>query len=147
MWGVLYRYERKFVGLKFKKPCLECGALSYEHRCPTHLAAYKARQAERYNQFDRKEKKKKLYSTDYRKKAKALRDTASHCYLCGERFTDRTQIQIDHVLPSMNESSPLAPTHARCNSQKSNNDYIPSQWPGGQAVAKIYLGNLERFNK
>jgi 5-methylcytosine-specific restriction endonuclease McrA len=147
MRQVLHRYERKSDCLKFKKPCLDCGALSYEHRCPTHLAQYKARQAERYKQFNRKEKKRNLYNNEYRKQAKALRDTATHCYLCGEMFTDRTQIQIDHVLPSLQSNSPLAPSHARCNSQKSDNDYNPNEWPRGEQVAKIYLGSIDRFRR
>ena len=147
LWGVLYRYERKFEGLKFKKPCLECGVLSYEHRCPTHLAAYRARSLERYNSINRKEKKRNLYNSDYQKQRKALKATATHCYLCGEPFTPNDKIEIDHVLPSMQNSSPLAPTHPTCNRQKSDNDYNPDDWVHGVAVAKIYLGNIERFRK
>ena len=133
--------------MKFKKPCLECGALSYEHRCPTHLAAYRARSLERLNTINRKEKKKNLYNSGYQKQAKHIRATATACYLCGDTFTPLDKIEIDHIFPSMKAASPLAPTHASCNRSKSNNDYHPDDYPNGTKVATLYLGNLDRFRK
>ena len=129
--------------MKFKKPCLECGALSYETRCPTHLAQYQARRSERFQSINRKEKKKFLYSADYQRRAKPIRETATHCYLCGQPFTDRSQIQIDHCFSSRADT-PLAPTHATCNREKSNNDYDPNQWPEGVEIAKKYFPNFFR---
>ena len=133
--------------MKFKKPCLDCGSLSYENRCPRHMEVYKARRAERYNTIERKEKKKNLYNTIYQKQARHLRDTATHCYLCGDTFAASEKIEIDHVLPSMKEASPLAPTHAVCNRAKSDNDYHPNDYPNGEKIAALYLGNLDRFRK
>ena len=150
--GFRILFNRKEREVKFKKPCLECGALSYETRCPTHLAQYQARRSERFQSISRKEKKKFLYSADYQRRAKPLRETATHCYLCGEPFTDRTQIQIDHCFPSMASThlatsyahESLAPSHATCNRAKSNRDYDPSEWPRGISVAKKYLPNFFR---
>ena len=133
--------------MKFKKPCLECGVLSYEHRCPTHLAAYRARSLNRYNSINRKEKKNNLYDANYQRQRKALRANATNCYLCGDPFTPNDKIEIDHVLPSMQSASPLAPTHRRCNSSKSNNDYNPDDYPNGIKIASLYLGNVDRFRK
>jgi len=144
---VLYRHEGKFESLKFKKPCLDCGALSYEHRCPTHLAQYRSRSIDRLNSINRKEKKRNLYNPAYQKQARAIRETATACYLCGDTFTANDKIEADHVYPSMKQASPLAPTHARCNSAKSDNDYHPNDYPNGTKVATLYLGNLDRFRK
>ena len=129
--------------MKFKKPCLECGSLSYENRCPRHLSQYNARRAERFNSINRKEKKRNLYNAEYQRQSKQLRETATNCYLCGEPFIDRTQIQIDHCFPSRPDT-PLAPTHATCNRAKSNRDYDPTHYPHGVEIAKKYFPNFFR---
>ena len=143
MREVLHRYEGKSYGLKFKKPCLDCGALSFENRCPTHMGAYQARRQERFNSINRREKKRNLYNSDYQRISKQLREAATHCYLCGEPFIDRTQIQIDHCFPSRPDT-PLAPTHATCNRAKSDRDYDPTQYPYGVEIAKKYFPNFFR---
>ena len=130
--------------MKFKKPCLDCGSLSFENRCPRHLSEYNARRAERFNLPSRKEKKRNLYNSDYIKRSKPIRETATNCYLCGEPFTDRKQIQIDHCYPSMPDT-PLAPAHASCNRNKSDKDYSPKDFPNGLTVARHYLGNLDKY--
>jgi hypothetical protein len=129
--------------VKFKKPCLDCGSLSYENRCPRHMSIYNARRAERFNSINRKEKKKNLYTPEYQRAAKQLRQSATNCYLCGEAFTDRTQIQIDHVFPSRADT-PLAPSHATCNRTKSDTPYDPLAWPNGVEIAKKYFPSFFR---
>lgn len=63
-------------------------------------------------------KKKTLYSSTYKRKAKQLRDQGGICYLCGQVVPPGTG-EADHVIPS-NPDSPLAITHRKCNLNKSN---------------------------
>lgn len=101
----------------FARPCLECGVLTRSgSRCDKHQAildakvsAYKASRT--------------LYSGDYRARAKAVRDSAVACWICGEVFTDRSQIQADHVNAG-DRNSPLLPAHARCNASRGNKPIV-----------------------
>jgi hypothetical protein len=63
-------------------------------------------------------KKKTLYSSAYKKKAKQLRDLGGICYLCGGIVPPGVG-EADHVIPSQPDS-PLAITHRKCNLSKSN---------------------------
>ena len=105
--------------MKFKKPCLICGALSYENRCPTHLAQYQARRAERYNTAERKEKKRILYGGDYKKRRQGAIQATSVCYLCKKIIEPTQAVDVDHVIAG-DPTSPLLPTHARCNRSRGN---------------------------
>ena len=97
----------------FAKPCLDCGQLTrIGNRCEKHQiiadANYQGAKAARAH-----------YKGNYKTRAKAVRDNAIVCWLCGELFTDRSQIQADHVEPS-NPDSILMPAHAICNAKRGN---------------------------
>lgn len=106
--------------MKFNQPCLDCGRLSPATRCPEHQRAYNQRQAERYETAERKEKKRNLYNSQYRKQAKLIKAIATHCHLCGKPFTPNDQIDADHLFPELGNLSPLAPAHASCNRSRGN---------------------------
>lgn len=101
---------------KFLKPCLDCHKLSYGNRCPEHQQRVDALAEARRASV------KKLtgqYSGDYKKRAKAVRDNAVTCHLCGEgaRWNDR--FEADHLIPG-DPDSPLAAAHGSCNRRRGN---------------------------
>ena len=99
--------------MPFAKPCLDCGELTRNgNRCPSHQgiinAKVNARKAERIH-----------YKGDYSARAKAVRDTATHCWLCGEPARVGDPWTADHVYPG-DPASPLMPAHKSCNSSRGN---------------------------
>jgi hypothetical protein len=97
----------------FSRPCLDCGLLTRTgSRCEKHQAIIEAK-------VNAKKALRTHYSGDYKTRAKAVRDSAVACWLCGEVFTDRTQIQADHV-EAGNPDSVLLPAHASCNARRGN---------------------------
>lgn len=99
--------------MPFARPCLECGVLSRNGtRCEKHQgiidAKTNARKAERIH-----------YKGDYRARAKAVRDSATHCWLCGETARPHDPWTADHVYPG-DPASPLMPAHKSCNSRRGN---------------------------
>jgi hypothetical protein len=103
-------------GHSFKKPCLKCGALirgaSYCGGC----APVKVDSPER------KAKKKALYGGDYRRRAQAVKNSATHCHICSKPFEWGDTIEADHLHAT--PDSPLLPAHRTCNRLKGNK---PSQ--------------------
>jgi len=75
---------------KFPKPCVECGVITRESRCPEHRLP------------DRRPSKVRRGSSQERAKMRlrALRRGKYRCSRCG--FTDKTgkELQVDHILPS-----------------------------------------------
>jgi len=103
---------------KFPKPCLTCGVLTKgESYCDTHLIPVKEREKQR--QAIRKGGRTLYNDTNYRKQRAWLKATATHCHLCKQAFTDRSQITADHLIPGQIDS-PLAAAHALCNSRRGN---------------------------
>ena len=97
----------------FSKPCLDCGELTrIGNRCEKHQAIIDSK-------INARKAQRTLYDADYKKQAKIIKEYATHCWLCGEAFTDRSEIQADHVLAGRRDSV-LAPAHARCNAQRGN---------------------------
>ena len=98
--------------MPFKKPCLDCGQLSFNTRCDLHQ-----KNVERLKDLRRAHKKQTLYNSDYRKAAKFVRDTAIICHICkdGDRANDPWQA--DHLIPS-DPNSPLAAAHRSCNAKR-----------------------------
>jgi len=98
--------------MAFKKPCLDCGQLSYESRCPDHQ-----KRLQQLRDIKRADKKKALYNTAYRKQAAIVRATALLCHICkdGARLNDPWQA--DH-LNAGDPSSPLAAAHRSCNAAR-----------------------------
>jgi hypothetical protein len=107
--------------MPFNKPCLVCGTLSREPRCPEHK--YK-KDPEKQKAKDadpiRKAKKRALYNNPlYRKQRAEMLATATHCHLCGKAFQYGDKIEADHLIPT-NPLSPLAPAHRLCNQRRGN---------------------------
>ena len=98
--------------MAFKKPCLDCGALSYNSRCEIHQ-----RRVEQLRDIRRAEKKKTLYNSDYRKRAAHVRATAITCHICGDGPRLDDPWQADH-LDAGNPDSPLAAAHRSCNAKR-----------------------------
>lgn len=95
---------------RFRKPCLDCGALtSGASRCDQCALVY-ARSVD----AKRDKSKRTLYGGDYAKRAKQIRDTATTCWICGGGPVVDDPWQADHVI-SDNPSSPLAASHRSCN--------------------------------
>ena len=93
---------------QFLRPCLDCGALYKGDRCPTH-AEIRKRQIEQ-----RRKPNRSHYKGDYAKRAKQVRDAATHCWVCGEEAREGDPFQADHVVPGHRDSQLLA-AHRSCN--------------------------------
>jgi hypothetical protein len=101
------------------RPCLDCGTLTATgSRCPTHTEA-RNRLKYRHETPARKEKKKLLYNKDYQKYAKAVREGAYQCHLCGGGVRAGDPFEADH-LDAGNPNSLLLPAHRTCNRRKGN---------------------------
>ena len=99
--------------MAFMKPCLDCGQLTRAgNRCEKHQAIVDSK-------VNARKAQRTLYDSDYKKQAKLIKEYATHCWLCGEAFTDRSQIQADDVLAGRKDSM-LMPAHARCNAVRGN---------------------------
>jgi hypothetical protein len=106
----------------FPKPCLKCKALfkARSEYCDACRLEKKPREkAPRIYSAERKARKAFLYGGGYPARARVVRETATHCHICKQAFTDRTLIQADHLIPG-NPESPLAPAHRTCNARKGN---------------------------
>ena len=100
--------------MPIKQPCLDCGVLTTATRCATcnepRTLAKAARRAQRKRETGQ-------YAGDYRARAKAVRDAAIACHLCGQPFKPGDRIHADHLEPG-NPASPLAAAHASCNQRR-----------------------------
>ena len=99
--------------LGVQRPCLDCGRLTPQgNRCePCRLENARRLDA------NRDQSKRQHYGGDYRKRAKAVRDAATHCWLCGETARSNDPWQADHVVAGAIDS-PLLPAHRSCNIRK-----------------------------
>jgi len=102
---------------QFMRPCVQCGKLSRNGtRCEVcdapRVAAEKARQANR-------KRHRPQYNSDYRKRAKAVREAAVTCHICGEGARPNDPWHADHLMPG-DINSPLAPAHKSCNESRGN---------------------------
>lgn len=100
--------------MPFRKPCLDCGALSYNSRCPVHEA-----RVMQLRDIKRAEKKKTLYNKSYKKAAAVVRATAIVCHICKDGARAHDPWQADH-LDAGNPNSPLAAAHRSCNASRGN---------------------------
>jgi hypothetical protein len=91
-----------------RRPCLDCGALIPRgSRCAD---CQRPREAAR-------NARRTHYAGDYRARAKAVRESAVVCWLCGEGAREGDPWQADHVVPGAPDS-PLAPAHRACNARR-----------------------------
>ena len=58
-----------------------------------------------------------MYGEGYAARARAVRETATRCWICGEGARPDDPWQADHVLPAADYGGvgPLAPAHRSCN--------------------------------
>jgi 5-methylcytosine-specific restriction endonuclease McrA len=108
---------------RFPKPCRICGVLSLEALCEPHSAQAKAiheaRRALRKAQTGQ-------YSGEYQRRAKAVRDSAIVCHICGEERKENDPFEADHVIPaSSGDTGQLLPAHRSCNRRRSNKPLSP----------------------
>jgi hypothetical protein len=105
------------AGHKFRQPCLDCGTLTRNgSRCETHQAV-----VNQYADYKKAERKRATgqYGGDYRKRAKAVREMATICWLCGAGERGDDPWQADHIIPG-DPYSALAPAHRSCNAARGN---------------------------
>lgn len=98
----------------FLKPCIECGVLSKGTRCERHQNIINAK-------INAKKTQRIHYKGDYRARAKAVRENATHCWLCGEAARLDDPFEADHVIPA-DPFSPLLPAHRSCNGKRGNRE-------------------------
>jgi hypothetical protein len=108
---------------KFPQPCAVCGTLTKgANRCEIHEAEYKANRnrsagARAVARADRSTHKSKLYNSQYRRDAKLIRDTATHCHICKQAFMEGDRVEADHIIPG-DIGGPLAAAHRLCNQRR-----------------------------
>jgi hypothetical protein len=93
-----------------RRPCLQCGKLTTNRiRCePCRI------ELNRKIEANRDQSKRQHYGGDYRRRAKLVREAATHCWICGETARSNDPWQADHVVPG-EINSPLLPAHRSCN--------------------------------
>lgn len=99
------------LSMKFKKPCLVCGGLSYGERCEPHEKEY---QRQRELKKDRSH-----YKGNYQSRSRKVRQGAIVCWICNDGARTNDPWTADHVFPGVAES-PLLPAHRSCNSRRGN---------------------------
>ena len=88
--------------------------MALQSRCVT-CTAQNNQQEER----QRPARNREHYAGDYAKRAKAVRDAATICWLCNEPAKPNDPWQADHYIPA-DPASPLLPAHRSCNIKRSN---------------------------
>lgn len=105
--------------MRFRKPCLDCGALTAGGtRCEIHQ-----KKVEDLAAIRRATVKKATgqYSGSYKKRAEMVRNTAITCWICGEGPRANDPWQADHVNPSEHGNvAELRAAHGSCNRRRSN---------------------------
>jgi 5-methylcytosine-specific restriction protein A len=95
------------------RPCLTCHRLTINpRRCDTCQATWQAQRPKPYRPH---------YRGNYAARAKAVRETATQCWICGEGARVDDPWTADHVHPG--DTSPdalLLPAHRTCNSRRGN---------------------------
>ena len=107
---------------RFKRACTKCGGL-FQTGGSLCSGCEKRKQSAKEQNETRRAKKRHLYGGDYTARAKQIRDTATHCYLCGGVFQPGDKVEADHLFPELGNKSPLGGAHPECNRNKSNNNY------------------------
>ena len=101
---------------RFPKPCLVCGKLTQGlSRCEQHQAEWQTLENMRLKEM--KARKPNLYDSDYRRRARVVRQTALYCHLCGDPARQGDPFTADHI-DAGNKESILLPAHRSCNSRR-----------------------------
>jgi len=106
---------------RFPRPCLECGVLTTNaSRCDQHqVERSRVIEATRPKRKYKTKPKRLLYSGDYVKLAKKVRENATYCHLCGDGPRHNDPWTADHLIPG-DPLSPLLAAHRSCNSRRGN---------------------------
>jgi hypothetical protein len=91
------------------RPCLDCNKLTTNTRCPS-CRLIKTREWD----AQRDPLTRLHYKGDYAKRAKAVRESAGPCWICGEHDRLGDPWQADHV-DAGNPESLLLKAHRSCN--------------------------------
>ena len=104
--------------MKFPKPCLDCGQLSLGNRCPTHQTIVDNRTNVRRAAIKATTGQ---YKGSYTARAKAVRENAILCWICGQGARPNDPWQADHVNPAEHgDTAQLLPAHGTCNRARGN---------------------------
>jgi 5-methylcytosine-specific restriction protein A len=107
---------------RFPKPCLVCGELTKGlSRCDQHQAEWQTLENIRLKEM--KARRPPLYTSQYRQRAKTIRDNALFCHLCKEPAKPNDPFTADHLIPG-DPDSPLAAAHRSCNSRRGNKPLV-----------------------
>lgn len=94
------------------RPCLACGKLThFGSRCESCSGERERRRS--------RERGQRHYTWEYRVRAKAVREAADACWICGEGARLNDPWTADHLIPG--DASPgavLLPAHRSCNSRR-----------------------------
>ena len=102
--------------MPIQRPCLNCGTLTTQTRCPTCTTIHNR---------TRNKPKPAHRRGNYKQRAKQIVKQATHCWLCGEGARINDPFTADHVIAG-DIHSPLLPAHRTCNSRRGNRD--PIEW-------------------
>ena len=104
---------------RFPKPCIECGVLTRAgSRCDTcGEAREKLIRAITPPRKYKTKPKRPHYAGDYQARAKAVRENAIYCHICGDSGRATDPWTADHLIPG-DPGSPLLPAHRSCNSRR-----------------------------
>ena len=105
-------YPAEAISLSINHVCLDCKRITpRQTRCE---------ECDRMRQQHRNASRTHLHGS-YKREAKRVRDSASHCWLCGEGPRLDDPFTADHVVAS-DPHSPLMPAHRSCNSRRGNKE-------------------------
>ena len=109
---------------RFPRPCLTCGTPTGQGSyCPAHTKP-------KTDTPQRKAKKREQYNADYHRLAKHVRETATHCWICGGGPRPHDPWQADHITPG-DLAGGLAAAHRSCNAKRGNKPVPPRGREGG----------------
>lgn len=106
----------------FMKPCIDCGQLTRTTRCEQHTKQLNQAKEQARDTPERRAKKRTMYGWQYQQARKALKATATECWICRQPFTPNDRIEADHLTPG-DPHSPLAPAHRRCNQARGDKTF------------------------
>jgi len=100
-----------------KQPCIDCGIVTTGTRCPQHATRHK--QAAHQQQTRRRQLQggPSKYGGEYQGAARAVRATATICWLCGTGPDPADPWQADHIEQGTRwgVTGGIAPAHRSCN--------------------------------
>jgi hypothetical protein len=99
------------------KPCIDCGAPSPGTRCAAHQQARDARAQASQTAARKRTGGRSKYGGRYQGGARAVRSTATVCWLCLGPADPHDPWQADHIIQGdrWGDSGALAPAHRSCN--------------------------------